>query len=131
MKGSSVLLGALSALLAIHETIALAYPTPEVQHPLQPGLEGHGASKGRPNIVFILTDDQDLQLDSLEYTPLILKHLKEQGTFYRNHFVTTALCCPSRVSLWTGRHAHNTNVTDVKPPYGEEYLKDARFIACR
>ncbi|KAL4941942.1 alkaline-phosphatase-like protein [Aspergillus oleicola] len=41
-----------------------------------------------------------------------------KGTFFRNHFVTTALCCPSRVSLWTGRQAHNTNVTDVSPPYG-------------
>jgi hypothetical protein len=23
------------------------------------------------------------------------------------------------VSLWTGKLAHNTNVTDVNPPYGE------------
>ena len=71
-----------------------------------------------PNIVFILTDDQDLQLDSLSYMPSTIKHLQKKGTFYRNHFVNTALCCPSRVSLWTGRYAHNTNVTDVKPPYG-------------
>ncbi|KAJ5772752.1 Alkaline phosphatase-like alpha/beta/alpha [Penicillium paradoxum] len=71
-----------------------------------------------PNILFILTDDQDLQLNSIAYTPLISKHIRDQGTFFRNHFVTTALCCPSRVSLWTGRQAHNTNVTDVSPPYG-------------
>lgn len=118
MKGASVLLGAFSGLLAIHEALALEYPSNGVQQPLKAGSEDHSASKGRPNIVFILTDDQDLQLDSLEYTPLTLKHLKEQGTFYKNHFVSTALCCPSRVSLWTGRYAHNTNVTDVKPPYG-------------
>ena len=30
-----------------------------------------------------------------------------------------ALCCPSRVNLWTGQMPHNTNVTDVKPPYGK------------
>ncbi|KAL2003750.1 hypothetical protein VTN02DRAFT_2386 [Thermoascus thermophilus] len=118
MKGSSVLLGVFSALRAVHETVALAGPAPEVQHPLQPAWEDHGASRERPNIVFILTDDQDLRLDSLEYMPLIRRHLQDQGTFYTNHFVTTALCCPSRVSLWTGRYAHNTNVTDVKPPYG-------------
>lgn len=29
-----------------------------------------------------------------------------------------AICCPSRVNLWTGQLAHNTNVTDVTPPYG-------------
>ncbi|KAL2867830.1 sulfatase family protein [Aspergillus lucknowensis] len=74
--------------------------------------------KAPPNFIFIITDDQDLRLDSMDYMPLTLKHLKQKGTFFSNHFVTTALCCPSRVSLWTGRQAHNTNVTDVSPPYG-------------
>lgn len=83
-----------------------------------PKVLGQSADKKRPNFIFILTDDQDLYLDSLDYTPLTLKHLKQKGTFFKNHFVTTALCCPSRVSLWTGRQAHNTNVTDVFPPYG-------------
>ncbi|KAL2807944.1 alkaline-phosphatase-like protein [Aspergillus granulosus] len=77
-----------------------------------------GASSAQPNFIFVITDDQDLKLDSIDYMPLTLKHLKQKGTFFRNHFVTTALCCPSRVSLWTGRQAHNTNVTDVSPPYG-------------
>ncbi|KAJ5385834.1 hypothetical protein N7509_008375 [Penicillium cosmopolitanum] len=76
------------------------------------------SSSSPPNILLVITDDQDLQLDSIDYTPHITRHIRDQGTFYRNHFVTTALCCPSRVSLWTGRQAHNTNVTDVHPPYG-------------
>ena len=75
-------------------------------------------SVARPNIVFILTDDQDLHLNSLDYLPFVQKHLLQEGTFYKRHFCTIALCCPSRVSLWTGKAAHNTNVTDVKPPYG-------------
>lgn len=73
-----------------------------------------------PNFVFIITDDQDLELDSVHYMPLLQKHLKNKGAFFKNHFVTTALCCPSRVSLWTGKQAHNTNVTDVSPPYGKQ-----------
>lgn len=76
----------------------------------------------QPNILFIISDDQDLALGSTEYTPRTVKHIKQKGTFFRNHFVTTALCCPSRVSLWTGRQAHNTNVTDVRPPYGMDHL---------
>ncbi|KAF1953000.1 Arylsulphatase [Byssothecium circinans] len=72
----------------------------------------------KPNFVFIITDDQDLHLSSLDYMPLLQKHLAEQGTFYRRHYCTIAICCPSRVSLLTGRAAHNTNVTDVSPPYG-------------
>ena len=84
----------------------------------EPKVLGPPVEKRPPNFIFILTDDQDLYLDSIDYTPLILKQIKQKGTFFKNHFVTTAVCCPSRVSLWTGRQAHNTNVTDVFPPYG-------------
>lgn len=79
-----------------------------------------GASRQdlRPNIIFIMTDDQDLLLDSMTYMPKTNKHIREHGAAYTNHFVTTAVCCPSRVALWTGRQPHNTNVTDVNPPYG-------------
>ncbi|KAI0426278.1 arylsulfatase-like protein [Xylaria sp. FL1042] len=77
-----------------------------------------GLGRSRPNIVFILTDDQDLHMQSLDYMPFVKKHLVDRGTSFRKHFCTTALCCPSRVSLWTGKAAHNTNVTDVLPPHG-------------
>ncbi|CZR67236.1 related to arylsulfatase [Phialocephala subalpina] len=75
-------------------------------------------STTRPNIIFLLTDDQDLHLESLNYMPLLKKHLLNEGTFYTKHYCTIALCCPARVTLWTGKAAHNTNVTDVNPPYG-------------
>ncbi|KUJ15587.1 arylsulfatase [Mollisia scopiformis] len=77
--------------------------------------QGHGR---RPNIVFVLTDDQDVHLSSLDYMPLVKKHLLDQGTYFSKHYCTTAVCCPSRVTLWTGKAAHNTNITDVNPPYG-------------
>ena len=80
----------------------------------QPLLSG----KKQPNIIFILTDDQDLHMDSLSYMPHLKRHITEQGTTFNKHYCTVALCCPSRVSLWTGKAAHNTNVTDVNPPYG-------------
>jgi arylsulfatase A-like enzyme len=73
----------------------------------------------RPNIVFVLTDDQDWHMQSLDHMPLLHKHIISQGTLYANHHCTIALCCPSRVNLWTGKAAHNTNVTDVSPPYGK------------
>lgn len=103
MKLSS--LAALSGLLAVSEAL-----------PQQQILQRNVAKK--PNFLFIMTDDQDLQLNSTAYTPHILSRIKEKGTDFANHFVTTSLCCPSRVSLWTGRQAHNTNVTDVSPPWG-------------
>jgi hypothetical protein len=77
-----------------------------------------GTSSKRPNIVFVLTDDQDLHMNSLDYMPHTQKLIADQGTTFTNHFCTNALCCPSRVTLWTGLSPHNTNVTDVNPPHG-------------
>ncbi|KAK8087251.1 arylsulfatase [Apiospora phragmitis] len=76
-------------------------------------------SKDKPNFIFIITDDQDLRLGSLEYQSAVQKHFVDQGTTFSKHYCTISLCCPSRVSLLTGRAAHNTNVTDVSLPYGK------------
>ncbi|KAH8883260.1 Arylsulphatase [Thozetella sp. PMI_491] len=75
-------------------------------------------SASLPNIVFILTDDQDVHMNSLEYMPYLKAHITDRGTLFRRHYCTVALCCPSRVNLWTGKAAHNTNVTDLAPPFG-------------
>ncbi|KAE8358950.1 Arylsulphatase [Aspergillus caelatus] len=72
----------------------------------------------QPNFVFIMTDDQDLHLNSLDYMPKLKHLIADEGTVFEKHFCTIAVCCPSRVSLMTGKLAHNTNVTDVNPPYG-------------
>ena len=95
-------------------TLATALARDQSQAPLSPS----SSAQSRPNIVFFLTDDQDVHLDSLAYQPAVHRHLIDQGLTFRRHFCTVALCCPSRVNLWTGKAAHNTNVTDINPPYG-------------
>lgn len=42
----------------------------------------------RPNIVFILTDDQDSHMNSLEYMPLTQKYLINEGTTFARHYCT-------------------------------------------
>ncbi|KAM3419737.1 Arylsulfatase [Cercospora zeina] len=74
-------------------------------------------ASSRPNIVMVLTDDQD-NWASLDYMPLLQRHSTDHGTKFANHYCTVSICCPSRVDLWTGQAAHNTNVTNVSPPYG-------------
>ncbi|KAF4996210.1 hypothetical protein FDECE_12552 [Fusarium decemcellulare] len=69
-----------------------------------------------------MSDDQDATMDSISYMPRLQEHIIDKGRHFANHFTTTAICCPSRVSLWTGKQPHNTNVTDVDPPYGESHL---------
>ncbi|PHH61096.1 hypothetical protein CDD82_2185 [Ophiocordyceps australis] len=78
------------------------------------GLATLAAAASRPNFIFIMTDDQDMHLGSLDYQPAVLKHFRDGGSWFAKHFCTVSICCPSRVSLLTGRAAHNTNVTDVK-----------------
>ncbi|POR33559.1 Arylsulfatase [Tolypocladium paradoxum] len=87
-------------------------------HAMGGSPKDHGQGQKKPNFIFIMTDDQDLLLDSLEYQPVVQKQFVQKGTWFKKHFCTIAICCPSRVSLLTGRAAHNTNVTDVSPPYG-------------
>lgn len=105
------------SLLALAGSTVYAAGSSSSDGPQQPLPAGQPASS-KPNIVFILTDDQDLHMNSLSYMPFLKTHLIDEGTLFQRHYCTIALCCPSRVSLWTGRAAHNTNVTDVNPPYG-------------
>lgn len=46
--------------------------------------------------VYILTDDQDLKLGSLEIQEKVQKLLVQEGMVFENAFVTTPVCCPSR-----------------------------------
>ena len=57
-------------------------------------------------------------LDSLSVQPNIMKSIAAEGTLFENHYCTVAWCCPSRVNFFTGRAAHNTNVTALAEPYG-------------
>ena len=61
------------------------------------------AKSDQPNIVMVLTDDQDVFLDAM--TPLVKtkKLLAEQGTTFSNAFVNTPICCPSRYLLPTSQ----------------------------
>lgn len=85
---------------------------------LTAGMSAVTGIASKPNFILIMTDDQDLHLNSLDYQQAVQKHFAQEGTWFKKHFCTVALCCPSRVSFLTGKAAHNTNVTDVSAPYG-------------
>lgn len=69
-----------------------------------------------PDVVVILTDDQ--RWDTLWAMPALQRLLVDQGVTYTTAFVPTAVCCPSRASLLTGRYAHAHGVWRNAPPLG-------------
>lgn len=71
---------------------------------------------GKPNIIFILTDDQRWDaLGAMGNTIIQTPHLDQlarQGILFQNAYVTTSICCVSRASILTGQyesghHIHN------------------------
>ncbi|HEX3130268.1 MAG TPA: sulfatase-like hydrolase/transferase [Thermoanaerobaculia bacterium] len=72
----------------------------------------------QPNLVIILTDDQDLMLGSLDFMPRTRALIADQGITFENHFVPLSLCCPSRSTILTGLHVHNHRVLTNFPPDG-------------
>ena len=80
-----------------------------------PGPAGAGEAPARPNVVFILVDD--LRWDALGCAghPFVktphIDRLAREGVRFRNAFVTTPLCLPSRASFLTGQYAHTHKVT--------------------
>ena len=67
-----------------------------------------GVRRKRPNIVFIITDDQHLStfgfLGGKVLTPTI-DRLAAQGVYFSRGYVSTSVCTPSRFSCLTGRYA--------------------------
>ncbi len=90
------------------------------------GLNATDALKNKPNIVFILTDDQRYDAMSCAGHPWLktpnMDRLANEGVLFRNAFVTTSLCSPSRGSFLTGCYAHTNGVfrntgKDPNPSY--------------
>ena len=79
----------------------------------------------RPSFVVIQTDDQTIdQLyasfgqPKLQAMPNTLNMIAKRGMTFNRYYVPYPLCCPSRVSLMTGRYAHNNGVKGNVQPNG-------------
>ena len=72
-------------------------------------------ASAQPNVVLVLTDD--LSTDLIDYMPNV-QAMQRDGMSFSRYMVTNSLCCPSRVSILTGRYPHSTGVMNNQPPHG-------------
>jgi arylsulfatase A-like enzyme len=83
----------------------------------------------KPNIIFILTDDQRWDAlgyagNKLAYTPEMDK-LATQGVFFKNTIATTPICAASRASIISGLQERTHNYSFTTGAMKEEYMQNA------
>mgnify|MGYP000035309893 FL=1 len=87
------------------------------------------SSNEKPNIIFILTDDQ--RFDAIGYagnefveTPQ-MDDLAQSGTYFNSAIVTTPICAASRASIFTGLHERTHNFNFQTGNVREAYMRNA------
>ena len=96
------------------------------------GTALHGQeSKGnnpdkRPNIIFLLNDDQRCDSMGCMGNPIIqtpnMDNMARNGVIFRNAYVTTPICCASRASLLTGQYARRHGIHNFFENFSEDAL---------
>ncbi len=89
-------------------------------------VSAKGPEVQKPNVVFILTDDQAPWALGLSGHPHAdtphLDKLFKQGMWLKKSYVVTPVCSPSRTSLMTSRYGSELGVTDWIHPRNEPDL---------
>ncbi len=104
-------LAASFAVLTIAVATAIALGPAESTGP--PSAE---AAQTRPNIIVLLTDDQESA--SMRVMKTVAKEMKRKGVTMKRYYDNFPLCCPSRTTLLTGQYAHNHGVLSNQEPDG-------------
>lgn len=83
----------------------------------------------KPNIIFILADDQRNDLLSCAGHPIVktptLDKLSEKGVRFTNAFVTTSICMVSRATIFTGLYEAKHNYFNENRTIKSEYIANA------
>jgi len=103
---------------------------------LSAGMAGECAAaetdERRPNVVFVLTDDQRWDQLGCEGHPFLttphLDRIAAEGARFANMFVTTSLCSPSRASFLSGLYAHSHGVANNFTDYPRDLASFPRRL---
>ncbi len=97
---------------------------------IAPTLKSQPATK-RPNIIFILTDDQRWDAMGFAGNPIIrtpnMDKLAREGIYFTHAFVTTPICAASRASIATGLYETTHQFTFDTPPLKKEFIRNSYY----
>ena len=97
------------------------------------GLDADGDE--RPNIVFLMSDDQSTYSLGCYGAPDVktphLDQLANDGMIFDNHYVTTAICMASRASVMTGMYEYKTGCNFHHGPLRIEHWKKSYPVLLR
>jgi len=114
--GAALLTVLLAALLVV-----LAGPSTALAEKRK-GHQPVGDKRKRPNVVMIMSDDQDFR--SMWAMPQTRELIGSTGTTFQHEAVTLPLCCPSRATFLTGQYPHNNGIQWNAAPGGGYYKLD-------
>ncbi len=84
------------------------------------------------NVIFILSDDHRYDAMGFLGHPFLktpsMDALARGGVHFKNAFVTTALCSPSRASILTGLYAHKHRVVDNNNPVPADMIFFPQYL---
>lgn len=82
----------------------------------------------RPNLIFLLTDDQRYDSLGCMGNPIIstphIDGMAEDGVIFEKAFVTTAICMTSRASVFTGQYAARHGIWNFNVDFTPEQLEN-------
>jgi len=81
----------------------------------------------RPNIIFLLADDQRADAVGYAGNPIVqtpnIDQLAHDGVAFRNAYVTTPVCAISRASIFTGEYARRHGILDFTTDFTPDQLQ--------
>lgn len=85
------------------------------------------------NVIYILSDDH--RFDFMGFTGKVpgletpnMDRMVNEGVWFQNAFVSTALCSPSRASVLTGQYAHTHTVVDNEAPAPDDLIYFPQYL---
>ncbi|NOY80625.1 MAG: sulfatase [Kiritimatiellaeota bacterium] len=93
---------------------------------LSPSVPAGPGGTERPNLIFLLTDDQRWDMMGCAGNPWIrtpnMDALARDGCRFTHAFVTTSICAASRATFFTGLYERTHRYTFGTPPLAERFV---------